>query len=189
VIDEQNIIEDADEPLSSETAGSTKDEYRVGPGHPPLESQFKKGAPSPNPKGRPRKDATALPDVKKLFEEALNKKFKLKKGDKDVFLTRTALGIDQLLNQFAKGDRHARRDLMDMAEKFGVDLLAGQKAKIQEALQPNHQAILDAYVARQLPQPAPAFQPRVNAPNELRDGLTDLKVTRPVVRLDIKPTA
>lgn len=189
MIDEQNLNEQADEPLSSETAGSSNDEYRVGPGHPPLESQFKKGAPSPNPKGRPRKDATALPDVKKLFEEALNKKFKLKKGDKDVFLTRTALGIDQLLNQFAKGDRHARRDLMDMAEKFGVDLLAGQKAKIQEALQPSHQTILDAYLARQLQPPAPTFQPRVNAPNELRDGLIDLKVTRPVVRLDIKPTA
>jgi hypothetical protein len=119
--------------------------------------------------------------VKKLFEEALNKKFKLKKGDKDVFLTRTALGIDQLLNQFAKGDRHARRDLMDMAEKFGVDLLAGQKAKVQEALQPSHQTILNAYLARQL-QPA-TFQPRENAPNELRDGLMDRKVTRPVRRL------
>ena len=94
-------------------------------------------------------------------------------------MTRATLGIEQLVNQFAKGDRYARRDLMDMAKELGVDLLADQKGKIQEAIQPSHQAILDAYLARQ-PPAVPAFKPRVDAPNELRDGLMDLKVTRPL---------
>ena len=33
-------------------------EYRVGPRHPPLDKRFKKGAPSPNPLGRPPKPKT-----------------------------------------------------------------------------------------------------------------------------------
>lgn len=125
-----------------------------------------------------------MPDVKKIFEEALNKKYKFKKGDKDVFLTRTALGIDQLLNQFAKGDRYARRDLIEMASEFGVDLLAGHKGKIEEALLPTHLAILDDYVSRQ-PRASRVIEPKVIASPELRDGIVTPrpKTTRPVNRL------
>lgn len=38
-----------------EAASEPESEYRVGPGRPPREHQFKKDAPSPNPFGRPRK--------------------------------------------------------------------------------------------------------------------------------------
>ena len=65
---------------------------------------------------------------RKSKNHGLNKKLKVKSGDNQLFLTRAELGIDQL-NQFAKGDRHARKDLMDIAAKFGVDLLAGQRGK------------------------------------------------------------
>ena len=64
--------------------------------------------------------------------------------------------------QFAKGDRHARRDLFALADKLGVDLLAGQHKRVQEALASNHQAILEAYVARQydkVVQPTPVLAP------------------------------
>jgi hypothetical protein len=179
MIDESDAIEKIDDTSVDETAQLSGSQYKVGPGHPPLESQFKKGAPSPNPKGRPRKNAGIAPDLKKALEEALNKKVRAKRGEAQVLLSKANLGIEQLVNQFAKGDRHARRDLMDMAKQLGVDLLADQKGKIQEAIQPSHQAILDAYLARQ-PPPVPTHQPSVNAPNELRDGLMDLKGTRPL---------
>ena len=94
---------------------SSEPEYKVGPGHPPKEYRWKKGCPSPHPKGRTPKDPV-LSDLKKIFEEAINKKYKVKKGDKDVFLTRMALGIDQVLNKFAKGDRHAWSMLTEMAD-------------------------------------------------------------------------
>ena len=51
-------------------------------------------------------------------------------------------GIEQLVAQFAKGDRHARRDLFAYADKLGVDLMAGQQQAIEEALAANHEAIL-----------------------------------------------
>ena len=81
MIDERDAIEKIDDPSVDEAAQSSSGEYKVGPGRPPLESQFKKGAPSPNPKGRPRKDPGIAPDLKKALEDALNKKVKVKKGD------------------------------------------------------------------------------------------------------------
>ena len=120
----------------------------IGPGRPPRKTQWKKGGPSPNPRGRPRKDRTLLPDVKKAFEQALNKKVSVPRGGRQVLMTRLEIGFEQLLNQFAKGDRHARRDLMDYADKLGVDLSGKQAGQSREALDPSHQAILDAYFAR-----------------------------------------
>jgi len=127
MIDERAAIEKSDDPSVEKATQSSDSQYKVGPGYPPLESQFKKGAPSPNPKGRPRKNPSIAPDMKKALEEALNKKVKVKKGDTQVSLSMANLGIDQLVHQFAKGDRYARRDVMDMAKELGVDLLAGQK--------------------------------------------------------------
>jgi Family of unknown function (DUF5681) len=127
--------------------GSEPEEYKVGPGHPPKEFQFKPGQ-SGNPKGAKRKPPSIVLDLKLLLERALNAKVKLKRGEEEQFVTMAAAGIEQLVNQFAKGDRHARRDLFALADKLGVDLLAGQRNIIQQALALNHQAILDAYVAR-----------------------------------------
>ena len=172
------------DPAPTVSGNSPNPEYKVGPGHPPREHQFKKGAPSPHPTGRPRKDATLAPDLKKALEDALNKKVEVKRGERQVLISKAVVGIEQLVNQFAKGDRHARKDLMDIAAKVGVDLLAGQRGKIEEALLPSHQAILDDYVSRQ-PRASPVIEPKVIASPELRDGVVTLrpKTTRPVNRL------
>jgi Family of unknown function (DUF5681) len=158
---------------SDPTPGSEPDalaeEYKVGPGRPPKEFQFKPGQ-SGNPKGAKRKPPSVAPDLKLLLERALSAKVKLKQGEKEQIVTKAAAGIEQLVNQFAKGDRHARRDLIALADKLGVDLLAGQRNIIQQALALNHQAILDAYVARRSDGEAPssASSP-VFAPPELVD--------------------
>jgi hypothetical protein len=72
------------------------------------------------------------------------------------------VGIEQLVAQFAKGDRHARRDLIALCDKLGVDLLAGQHQAIEEALASNHEEILLTYVQRQydkVVQPSPVLAP------------------------------
>ncbi len=140
----------------------------------------RKGAPSPNPKGRPRKDATIAPDLKKALEDALNKKVRVKRGEAQVLLSKAVLGIEQLVNQFAKGDRNARRDLMDMAKELGVDLLAGQKGKIEEVLSPGHDAILQSYFNRRL-NPVKERPQRVVAPPELLDGIRPV-ITHPIAK-------
>ena len=76
-------------------------------------------------------------------------------------------GIEQLVAQYVKGDRHARRDLIALSDKLGVDLIAGQHQAIQEALAANHETILRTYVERQYDKVVtPA---RVFAPPELLD--------------------
>ena len=158
------------EPLESQADGSPSkpaEEHKVGPGSPPPDKRWKKGGPSPNPGGRPRKDQSMLPDVRKAFEQAINKKVPVPRGDKTVLMTRLAIGLEQLLNQFAKGDRHARRDLMEYADKLGIDFLAKHKQTLERALTPNYQAILEASLARRGGNVAPAT--RVVASSQLLD--------------------
>ena len=142
--------------------------YKVGPGRPPREYQFKPGQ-SGNPKGRKRKKQSLLPDLKRLFEQALSEKVTLRQGEKERTLTMAEAGIKQLVAQFARGDRHARRDLFAYAEMLGIDLITSHRTAIEEALAADHQAILDAYVARQTQVTAPSKHSPVIAPPELLD--------------------
>jgi hypothetical protein len=157
-------------PKDAAIAASDAD-YKVGPGHPPKEHQFPPGQ-SGNPKGRKRKPLSIAPDLKLALEQALNKKVTLKQGEKARIVTMAKAGIEQLVAQFAKGDRHARRDLMAYADRLGVDLIAGQHKAIEEALAPSHQAILDAFVARRREESAPSGSPPVFASPDLVDDDT-----------------
>jgi hypothetical protein len=126
-------------------------EYRVGPGRPPKEYQFKPGQ-SGNPKGARRNPRSIAPDLKALFERALNRKVTLRQGEQEKIITKAAAGIEQLANQFAKGDRHARRDIFALAATLGVELVAGQGDALEQsvaaALSANDEALLADYVRR-----------------------------------------
>ena len=126
------------------------EEYRVGPGHPPKEYQFKPGQ-SGNPKG-PKRKPSMVPDLKALLERALNEKVKFKRGEQETIMSKAAAGIHKLVYGFAEGDRHARRDLILLADKLGVDLTAGQLHVIEQALAPpvtaDDQALVDDYIRR-----------------------------------------
>jgi hypothetical protein len=76
-------------------------------------------------------------------------------------------GIEQLVARFAKGDRYALRDLLPLADKLGVNLIAGHQQAIEDALTANHEAILSAYVQRQTNKVIAAAP--VLAPPELLD--------------------
>jgi Family of unknown function (DUF5681) len=127
---------------------SKEDAYKVGPGFPPNEHKWKKGCPSPYPKGRPKKVPSMEPEIKKIFVGAMNVTVHVTKADKKVILTRLAMGFEQLAIQWAKGDRHARRDVFTYAAMLGVDLQP--KAVIAEALGIDNQAIVDAFLRRQV---------------------------------------
>jgi hypothetical protein len=143
-------------------------DYRVGLGRPPKEYQFKPGQ-SGNPKGARRKPRSIALDLKDLFERALNRKVTLRQGDQEKIITKAAAGIEQLVNQFAKGDRHARRDLLVHAERFGVDLVAGEGAALEQsvatALSANDEALLADYVRRHAVQPGRPSQIAANSPS------------------------
>jgi len=108
------------------------------------------------------------PDLKRVFEAALNEKVVITKDKREIVLTKAALGIQQLVNQFAKGDRYARCDLFQYAAQLGVDLHA--KDLIAEALGINEEAIVESYVQRRQQQSAGAApEDHVKAPPDLID--------------------
>jgi hypothetical protein len=137
----------SDPSVVQETAGDSG-KYKVGPGRPPKEHQFKPGQ-SGNPKGAKPKPRSILLDFKKLFDDALNRKVTLANAEKKTALTKFEIGMEQLANQFAKGDRHARHEVFALADKLGIDLVAEQKNALENTVAADHQAILDAYVERQ----------------------------------------
>jgi hypothetical protein len=125
------------------------EEYRVGPGRPPKEYRFKPGQ-SGNPEGAKRKTPSIAPDLKALLERALNAKVKLRRGERDKIVTKAAAGIEQLVDQFAKGDPRARRDLILLCETLGVDL-TNRKAlegALEDVLSAEDEALLADFVKR-----------------------------------------
>ena len=160
-------------PSDSTPAAETQtceQEYKVGPGRPPKEHRFKPGQ-SGNPKGAKRKPPSMAPDLKAALERALSNTVTLKQGERQQTVTMAVAGIEQLVAQFAKGDRHARRDLIAIARELGVDLMAGRQQAIRDALAANHEEILAAYVQRQNNKAVPSAP--VFAPPELLDDDTD----------------
>lgn len=141
--------------------------YKVGPGRPPKEHQFKPGQ-SGNPKGAKRKAPSLTPGLKEIFERAFNEKAKVTRGAQERVITMWAAGMQQLSVQFAKGDRHARRDAIWIAEKLGSEFLT-PKQTFEETLAGDHQAILTAYVARQMDRQVSTVPSPVFAPPELLD--------------------
>jgi hypothetical protein len=148
---------------------SEEEPYKVGPGFPPNEYKWKKGCPSPFPKGRPKKIPSMKPEIKKIFEDALNTKVHVTKAGKKIILTRLAMGFERLAIQFATGDRHARRDVFTYAAMLGVELQA--KDVIEEALGATHEAIVEAAILRRQQQPSaePCPDDHVKAPPDLID--------------------
>jgi hypothetical protein len=92
-------------------------------------------------------------------------------GERARVITMWAAGLQQLSVQFAKGDRHARRDTFWIAERLGSELLMSKEA-FNEILSGDRQAILDAYVARQRDRKVSAAPSPVFAPPELLDDDT-----------------
>ena len=153
------------------SAPAAEEEYKVGPGRPPKEHQWKPGQ-SGNPEGAKRKKPSLVPELKEQFERVFSQKLKVTQGDRQRLITRWVAGLEQLSIQFAKGDRHARRDVFYFAERLGVDLLTPTKAS-DETLSTDRQAILDAYVERRMQEKASSAASPVLAPPELLDDAPD----------------
>jgi hypothetical protein len=157
---------------------------KVGPGFPPDEYKYKLGCPSPNPKGRPRKIPSSEPEIKKLFQDALNAKIQVTKADKKIIMTRLAMGFEQLAIQWAKGDRYARRDVLAYAAELGIDL---QPKAVAAALEINHQVLIEAAIQRRLQQTSRERVPEdhVKAPPDLIDD----DVTKPAQDETLPPSS
>jgi Family of unknown function (DUF5681) len=154
-----NPSSEAAEAAATAGAAQQTDEYHVGPGRPPKEYRWKKGQ-SGNPTGIKRSAKSARLDLKQMLNEALNEPVTLRSGKREAITTKAAAGIAQLVTQFAEGDRHARRDLIALATKLGIDLTAGQTGAIGEAvatlMSASDEAIINDFLRRHGVEPEPA---------------------------------
>jgi Family of unknown function (DUF5681) len=134
--------------MPKKSAKSPSDPYQVGYGQPPKKFRFKRGQ-SGNPTGK-RKTPSNLPDLKAQLERELNKAVTIRSGKRVKTLTKAAAGIEQLVDQFAKGDRNARRDLFFLSEKLGVALTnrVALEGALQDALSAEDEALLADFVKR-----------------------------------------
>ena len=82
--------------------------YEVGYGKPPRHSRFRTGEPSANPRGRPRKNMTAL------LVEGLNKKVTVTENGRRRKVTLREAITSQLINQSASADLRATKMLLDL---------------------------------------------------------------------------
>ena len=82
--------------------------YQIGYGKPPRPSRFKQGEPSANPRGRPRKNMTAL------LVEGLNKKVTVTENGRRRKVTLREAITSQLINQSASADLRATKMLLDL---------------------------------------------------------------------------
>ena len=159
-----------DEQSDFELNTAPEEPEKVGRGRPPRKHQFKKGK-SGNPKGAKRKATSTLPDLKKTLEQALERKITVMHGEKKRRITLFQAGIEQLAKQFVKGDRHARREVFEMVNKFKLNMMGDQKTILEEPLTRDLQKLLYTYVEKNYDLVKP--KPPVLAPPALLDDAHD----------------
>ena len=84
-------------------------EYKVGYKQPPREHQFKKDQ-SGNASGRPKKG----PDIRKNLYEDIDREIQKSMQSGGKRMTKWRAFVKELVDAAAKGDRHARKDLLEI---------------------------------------------------------------------------
>jgi hypothetical protein len=142
--------------------------YRVGKGKPPIEHQFKKGQPSPNPRGRP-KGSTKTSTLQKLLSKVVIA------NSPDGRRVRKTLGevIDhKLVEMAAKGDFKAIKLIKEielkcrqlaLTDRPSADDLAKDAAELEprKALLAKLTGLLDEQ-GRRKKEGAPRFRPKAS---------------------------
>ncbi len=128
--------------MTKKRSNSAPKSYDVGYARPPKQYQFKSGR-SGNPAGINRR--TARSDLKTALERELAKKIKIRR---ELVATQGDVGIRELVRQFVKGDPRARRDLVALADRVGVDLAPSKTIEnaLAEAVSAEDEALLVEYV-------------------------------------------
>ena len=136
--------------MPKKRSNSAPGAYDVGYRRPPKQYQFTPGR-TGNPTGINQKsDRSMAADLKVSLESELKKPMKIQIGNRKLTVTQAAAGIGELVRQFAKGDHRARRDLVVICEKLGVDLTDRKalRGALDDALSAEDELLLADFVKR-----------------------------------------
>ncbi len=92
-----------------------KDSYDVGYGKPPKETRFKKGERSPNPNGRPKKEASISSAIRECLGEDVS--VTAKDGTKHTMPAAKAIS-KKVVGQAASGDVNSQRMLLALEKGY-----------------------------------------------------------------------
>jgi hypothetical protein len=135
-------------PNRHSSAGSGK--YEIGYRRPPKRYQFKRGR-TANPAGINQHTFPSIArDMKLALERELNKQVKVREGKRSTTIRQTMAGIGKLVSQFVEGNPRARRDLILLCEKLGVELVNHDalQGALDEVLSAEDEALLAEFVKR-----------------------------------------
>jgi uncharacterized protein DUF5681 len=124
--------------------------YEVGYGRPPKQHRFQRGR-TGNPAGINRKTSRSqATDLRASLEHELNKPTKILRGKTERIVTQGEAAISELVRQFVEGDPRARRDLLALADKYGIDLAPSTTIQktLAEAVSVEDEALLADFVRR-----------------------------------------
>jgi hypothetical protein len=124
--------------------------YKIGYRRPPTQYQFQRGR-TANPEGINQHTSRSIArDIKLALERELNKQVKVRDGKRSITVRQTIAGIGKLVSQFVEGNPRARRDLILLCEKLGVELINRDalQGALDEALSAEDEALLAESVKR-----------------------------------------
>lgn len=127
--------------MTRKTSASGGD-YVVGYKRPPVGGQFQKGAPSRNPKGRPK----GARNVSTILAAELAEEVQVRENGKPKKITKAEVIIKNIVNSAGNGDVRAQRLLVEMWQRSGE--LGASPEAADDLPSAREQAALDAYVER-----------------------------------------
>lgn len=137
-------------PKIRKRSGSGPANYTIGFAKPPKQFQFRPGR-AANPEGLNQHTSRSIArDMKLALERELNKQVKVRQGKRSTTVRQTTAGIRKLVRQFVEGNPRARRDLILLCEKLGVELINRDalQGALEDVLSAEDEALLADFVRR-----------------------------------------
>lgn len=104
------------------------DDYKVGYGKPPRETQFKAGNKAAKDRKTPKKKALSLPEI---FEKALRTKRKIKRGNAVIDMTVAEILSERLVQIMTSGTARELVQMVSLLERHAPDLMAAQSEPLE----------------------------------------------------------
>lgn len=104
------------------------DDYKVGYGKPPRETQFKAGNKAAQGRKTPKKKALSLPEI---FEKALRTKRKIKRGNAVIDMTVGEILGERLIQIMTSGTPRELALMVSLLERHAPDLMAVQAEALE----------------------------------------------------------
>ena len=131
-------------------SSSASANYEIGYRRPPKQFQFKHGS-IPNPEGINQHTAPSIArDMKRALERELNKTITIRQGKRRMTVRQSIAGISKLVRQFVEGNPRARRDLILLCDKVGVELINRNtlQGALEDVLSAEDEVLLADFVER-----------------------------------------